>query len=471
MFSLKNRTLHFFILATLFLFGFVSVAHADTDKYVGWGWSSNIGWVAFNSQNCDLDGNNFKDTLCGGDNTTTILKAFNLKVNDTSGVMSGHAWSSSIGWISFDLADVLTCPTQPEDGGSNQARVLNINSVGARDVVGWARALKGDKGPGNVETGDWDGCIHLSSGTSGNHPTGAGHEDGDAGVTLRRELDGVTDMFVGFAWGGEVVGWLDFAPFLQKPDLPPPPPPPTPTGGGSGVGGCIFSSLGVCTGVNAGSTPELTLTVNGSSNTVTVPADSSGNVIIEVFPIPTGNPTFCDASTTRGGVIVTAYTGRKTPPFTVSEAVTLTVGSTQTVYTLSLVCDDGSNDTIDVIVNPDSGGGSTVTVVCEALNSNGIPVPPGTLVPLNVPVTWRARIVNPPANFTYNFEWHGSGFATPFTGGPVSGDTTVSRVYSTIGAKSVFVNIDGTGGSSATGSCEANPASVRVTSKPIIEPF
>jgi len=150
----------------------VSVKAQTSSKQLnGWAWSSNIGWISFNSA----------DSGAGG-------SPYNVFVND-SGNFGGYAWSPNIGWISFNSADLSGCP------GVITAHV----STSTGSVTGWARAIAGVG-----RTDGWDGCIELS-GT--NHPTG--DITGAGGVTYDRN----TGIFKGFAWG-DVVGWISFSPTL-----------------------------------------------------------------------------------------------------------------------------------------------------------------------------------------------------------------------------------------------------------------
>lgn len=59
-----------------------------TGDFHGWAWSSDtagiIGWVSFNSKDCDLDNNGFIDIACGGKNDNT-MPAYPYKVTIGSG--------------------------------------------------------------------------------------------------------------------------------------------------------------------------------------------------------------------------------------------------------------------------------------------------------------------------------------------------------------------------------------------------
>mgnify|MGYP001285499920 CR=1 FL=1 len=141
-----------------------NITNAQTQSNVhGWAWSDNIGWISFNCANTsscsDVD--------------------YGVYFSDTGGELSGHAWSDNIGWISFNEDDLGGCPS-----GSCKAKLAGNN------FQGWAKALAG----GGLESGDWDGWISLK----GSNPS--------YGVTLNE------NSLESFAWGSEVVGWIDFSP-------------------------------------------------------------------------------------------------------------------------------------------------------------------------------------------------------------------------------------------------------------------
>lgn len=129
----------------------------------GYAWSSNIGWI---SLNC-LTGSTSGGSVCGTSNYSIAI--------DSEGLMSGYAWSSNIGLITANAAQLTGCPAAP-----CTARMEGNN------MRGWMRALS--------HGGGWDGFISLSS-TSSPPAYGPG-------------LSGTA--FSGFAWGDDVVGWVDF---------------------------------------------------------------------------------------------------------------------------------------------------------------------------------------------------------------------------------------------------------------------
>ena len=90
--------------------------------------------------------------------------------------VSGWAWSENIGWVSFTSSDLISCPS-----GSCNASVNLITG----EISGWAKAL-------SAPEAGWDGWIHLRGSIYGVY------------------LDFNTKEFKGFAYGGDVVGWVSF---------------------------------------------------------------------------------------------------------------------------------------------------------------------------------------------------------------------------------------------------------------------
>jgi len=180
----------------------VFIAQAGTsDNVYGFAWSENIGWISFNSTDCDTDSNGFIDTDamvlgCGGDNTTDT--AFNYGVDiekvdvGTRGNFSGYAWSSNVGWISFEEGNVpgsdysfnANCPGTCDSAHNCTACYSWIN----QKVYGWAKILAlGDDGWVKFRDASWAD-----------------------GVTI----DSADSEFSGWAWNedgnGTGIGWISF---------------------------------------------------------------------------------------------------------------------------------------------------------------------------------------------------------------------------------------------------------------------
>jgi hypothetical protein len=152
------------ILILVFLFlgiAFANQAKAGSqDNVSGWAWSENIGWISFN---CTNQGS-----------CATVDYGVNI---GSDGILSGYAWSENIGWISFNQADLSGCPS-----GTCRAEV----DLATGEVSGWARALS--------YGGGWDGWIHLRGSSYG--------------VSI--DFSTSPKEFEGWAWGGEVIGWISF---------------------------------------------------------------------------------------------------------------------------------------------------------------------------------------------------------------------------------------------------------------------
>ena len=149
------------------------------DTLSGWAWSSNIGWISFN---CANQGSCATSPY----GVTTVGKGTVKK-------LSGFAWSSNIGWITFNEAQLSGRPAVTIDTQSGEAQ-------------GWARAYTcaspGCQGAPN----GWDGWIHFA----GPHYSSP-NLSGNGGVTV----DTSACKFVGYAWGGgndaNFPGWIHFA--------------------------------------------------------------------------------------------------------------------------------------------------------------------------------------------------------------------------------------------------------------------
>ena len=161
------------LLIALLVFSFsnleIEKVQAGTgDNVYGWAWSENIGWISFNN------------TSGGG----SVDYGVNI---GSDGILSGYAWSENIGWISFadfdgdgdvDAADknIPGSPCAP-----NCEAKIDLMSG---EVSGWARAL--------AYGGGWDGWIRLRGSNYGVNLNTGTHE------------------FKGWAWGGDVIGWISF---------------------------------------------------------------------------------------------------------------------------------------------------------------------------------------------------------------------------------------------------------------------
>jgi len=147
----------------------------------GWAWSSNIGWISFNNT------------------TSGAATNYGVHIDPITGNFSGHAWSSNIGWIRFDAPGPF--PTLP-NYSARVDRDGTLSGCGATGrICGWARACAGTVGGDCVSatrTDGWDGWILLG-------PIATAPGDG-----VRLIQEGGISVVRGYAWGGEVIGWMSF---------------------------------------------------------------------------------------------------------------------------------------------------------------------------------------------------------------------------------------------------------------------
>lgn len=140
-------------------------AFSSNNEIRGYAWSPNIGWVSFNCVD---------RSVCA---TSDYKTAIDLATgNVLSGAGMHYAWSANIGWIDTNPAGGY--PEAPNHG------IRFDMATGA--MTGWARALS--------YGGGWDGWIKITDakvGSGGIVRNGAG----TAG---------------GWAWGSDVVGWMQF---------------------------------------------------------------------------------------------------------------------------------------------------------------------------------------------------------------------------------------------------------------------
>jgi len=234
------------ILSLVFIFGFLAFKGskaASSANVSGWAWSENIGWISFNSKNCDIDDDGVYEGVNEGGGSTLVptdcpvsgtAHAYGMKINP-AGDISDYVWSENIGLIAFKRTDAGTPPMPPYNGGgafiaktdnlntsicdANKNGFLDANCGGKDDsttptstykqVFGWARAIGACKdslwsgtkctgsGAGNL-SGGWDGWIRFSK------------DPAELGPKYAVTIDLTTKQFRGWAWGGDVIGWVSF---------------------------------------------------------------------------------------------------------------------------------------------------------------------------------------------------------------------------------------------------------------------
>ncbi len=115
------------------------------------------------------------------------------------GALTGNAWSSNYGWLTFDPDIVESCWQSYPMSPQFVAKVFNLDDLDPalgdfRKLAGWGKFMNGD----DVADDGYDGCVSF------------------AGLDHVVELNIITGALTGWAWGGPVVGWISF----QNPECP-----------------------------------------------------------------------------------------------------------------------------------------------------------------------------------------------------------------------------------------------------------
>ena len=221
----------------LFIFsGSESVFAGTGHNMNGYAWSSNIGWISFNCTN---------DSSCG-------TADYGVNKNP-DGTLVGYAWSSNIGWIQFGGLSGF-----PSGSGTTASNAI-VN--GSNQLVGWARAISQD---GN----GWDGWVSLSGST----PT--------YGVSF----SGTT--FTGYAWGSAVVGWILFD--VQN----------------------VYPAICASCGVSLSGDATLDVTAGGSIvNNYSVPYNTAPTMVWTLINIPSATCSVSKAASSTGATSFTTISG------------------------------------------------------------------------------------------------------------------------------------------------------------------
>lgn len=156
----------------------------------GWAWAGapqasggeklGLGWISFS---------------CKNQNTAPI--DYGVNINESDGNMTGFAYyhmddgGNEVGWIDFDISG-------PYPGAPNHSARIDMNG----QISGWIRSCAvfktGCSGElkSNNDRGGWDGWIKMRK-----DPT-------DLGANYGVYIDNYE--FHGWAWGGDVMGWISF---------------------------------------------------------------------------------------------------------------------------------------------------------------------------------------------------------------------------------------------------------------------
>jgi len=383
------------------------------------GSKNGVGWVSFNSRDCDVDGDGTFNDGVPGCPTSGTVHDYGVVV-DSNRYLVGEAWSSNLGWLKFGgLTDM--------PGGSNQqARVRDEG--GNSPLRGWARFCSGtDNGsnPGDCSnmtsrTDGWNGWVSLG----GSATDGTPYE-----VTY---VGGNEDKFTGYSWGGPVVGYLKW----DQSD-------------GSGVRYCETDTL------VAG------LAANPSSGTVAELSD----VTLTASPADADSYRFeCKANDGYSAVqtsnVYQQCDGKYDQPGSTYTARVEVISGSQTATAYETLTTTGTNP----------GGSGSLGLSCA------MPEPPAlsnSRLLVNNPGTWTAQITPTGATsgsyvYTFRFDDDGDGQQDDYSADVTKTQLTASldRAHRTVGRKSVVVSVRDTSDPPATGQC--SPIEYTVVVNPTI---
>lgn len=169
-----------------FAYGAISDNGDSVDAETG------IGYLSFG---CDDGG----DSACEATETNNFPTGYGVRINTNpdspdNGKIFGYAWSSNYGWVSFYHDDVASC-------GSRGGLEITGNVQEVINQQGWAQVLSGYARVLNYDPSEWNGCISFSGST----------QSGSTYETKIGLLDSGNLGLKGWAWGGNVVGWISFS--------------------------------------------------------------------------------------------------------------------------------------------------------------------------------------------------------------------------------------------------------------------
>ena len=274
------------------------------------------------------------------------------------GNLTGYAWSSNVGWISFNPAE-----SYPSGSGvlNDDAQVTGGSFTGNLNFGGWARVCatapnpatcSGGVGP-NTNSGGWDGWIALS-----------GTADDGTGYGITMTSTGATNGPTDYAWGGSIVaGWIDFSPNGTTPvtysEIPAPPE-------------VTFSCPDTSSAIGA----DVTCTYTVKDATSCQLTNDQGE--------PTSSPSASGSSLTVSPATSTTYTlvctnaeGPSTPADELIEMVLPVAPNPVVTFTVPDIVRSGTAVDVEILVT--SAGGSTCSLFGPGLTgetSSTFIVPP-----------------------------------------------------------------------------------------------
>jgi hypothetical protein len=189
----STKKIRLFLFSLLVLIAGTSFVLASaTDTISGYAWSSNIGWIKTNNCTDPSD-----TTTCDGGQAYGLTTTVPTTKTGTSAI-TGYAWSSNIGWINFQpgicVTNGCTNPTINWDTGkiSGFAQACGVYITGCTGTGPTNSYMD------NLYLGGWDGFISLNPKNASGAVLG--------GVSVNTS----TGVMSGYAWGSDVLGWINF---------------------------------------------------------------------------------------------------------------------------------------------------------------------------------------------------------------------------------------------------------------------
>jgi hypothetical protein len=435
----------FIILYSLFLIP--SHASAQTVGLSGFAWSDlpqstaggvdrGAGWISFSGP------------------------GYGVVANQSSGNLSGYAWSEHYGWLSFNSAEVAGCPS-----GTCQPNVNPTTGI----VTGWARFINAPAGT----SGPWNGWVHLSG--------------SNYGVTY----SSASQLFSGYAWGDSDIGWVRFENVFSgyavtmSPLIPPTATinivtvpanatwsiaPGAINGTGNGTATVTPSQVGTSYTVTGGAAPSgydfpptITNSQGGGSSALILPGtaitftitytqsfnyslSNSGNIEVQKAGIAQSGQSVVTATRTAGtGQSVTlsasglpsgasiSFSGQGCvpggSPCNYTTTITVQPSTVSGTYPITITGSPLSRTTNFNLVVTDS---PNMIISCSANPSTA---------QVGQDVTWTATIVNDPnSNSPYTYQWTGNGVPTEQTLEVTATQSFVTS-YSTTGIKQIQATV------------------------------
>jgi len=211
----------FFVLSIAFISALClpTQAIAGTEHNVyGWAWSSTIGWISFN--NCT---NPSVTSTCTGVNygvsiepsKTSFLSNGTITVGQRK--ITGYAWSPSIGWIRFGDQDPWSRGGDPIPTYAVSGNIAGDAYLLGGKTAGWARActVYASGCSGAVKSKDANG-LELGGWDGWISLKGGNPAYGISTSTISSTNTITISALRGFAWGAINLGWIKFDPLTAS---------------------------------------------------------------------------------------------------------------------------------------------------------------------------------------------------------------------------------------------------------------